>query len=190
MGYLPPDGHLKDDYFEYYNRLADRQETELLYNIRHKVCDDYAHGLPILDFGVGSGDFIKRRPDGVSVKGFDIDPLAVDWLKENGYWLDFYKEGNIPECVTFWDSLEHLPNVKDVVNKCPKLIICAIPIFLGYEDILKSKHFRPNEHIWYFTKLGFENFMESLGFTLIMVKNLEQLAGRESIYTFVFRRFL
>jgi len=32
--------------------------------------------------------------------------------------------------------------------------VAALPIFEGLQDVLRSKHFKPGEHVWYFTEPG------------------------------------
>jgi hypothetical protein len=64
----------------------------------------------------------------------------------------------------------------------------SIPIFSGKDHALASKHFRPDEHYWYFTKVGLMGFMLGLGFTCRSESSFEIALGREDIQTFAFRR--
>jgi len=186
-GRLTSSGTLKNDYWDHYEELRDREETELLYKIRHKVCEDYAPHLPILDFGIGNGEFIKRKPKSSILFGYDIDEDSVCWLKAQNLWLNFWTHV-IPRVVTFWDSLEHLDEIDAVIERCPQFIICSLPVFESREEVLESKHFKPNEHVWYFSVSGLMDFMEERGFECLMTEDLEQLIGREGIQTFVFER--
>jgi hypothetical protein len=54
--------------------------------------------------------------------------------------------------------------------------------------VLRSKHFRPQEHIWYFTREGLVNAMKACGFSLVAESDFETELGREDIGTFAFRR--
>lgn len=187
FGRLTSHRDLKEEYWEHYEQFEEAPATELLYKIRHKLCSDYAAGNDILDFGVGNGAFIKRKPDEVRVFGYDVDAQAVAWLLEEKLWFDPYIL-KAPGVVTFWDCLEHLPNLDEVLSLCPNFVICSLPVFEGREKVLGSKHFKPNEHIWYFSVEGFKEFMHERGFVCMMAKDLEGLAGREEIFSFVFKR--
>ena len=144
----------------------------------------------ILDIGIGSGEFIKSAKK-LKVYGYDINPFGIKWLKDKELFLDPYKE--IPqevEGLTFWDSLEHFTDPQDILKLFrPGLYaFISIPIF---HDILKVKdwkHYRPNEHFYYFTFRGMVNYMKQSGFQLLDHHDEEIEAGRQDILTFAFRR--
>jgi hypothetical protein len=54
--------------------------------------------------------------------------------------------------------------------------------------VLKSKHYRKDEHYWYFSKAGLIIFMDRLGWKLREVSDVETILGREGITSFAFRR--
>jgi hypothetical protein len=56
------------------------------------------------------------------------------------------------------------------------------------EHALRSKHFRPTEHYWYFSRDGLVFAMKGCGFALVAESNVETELGREDIGTFAFRR--
>jgi len=91
--------------------------------------------------------------------------------------------------VTFWDSLEHIPSPKDLLMRVKKqTVFVSIPIINNILFVRTSKHYKPNEHFWYFTKEGFINYMDGQGFSCEDHNTMETDAGREDIDTFVFRR--
>ena len=57
---------------------------------------------------------------------------------------------------------------------------------LNFPQIKNSKHYRPNEHYYYFTSYGLINYMKDSDFDLIKLDDFETKAGREEILTFVF----
>jgi hypothetical protein len=69
-----------------------------------------------------------------------------------------------------------------------KWVFVSIPIFTSAADVLRSKHYKPKEHVWYFTVGGLDHFMRSFGFECVDFNRMEREAGREQIDTFVFRR--
>lgn len=139
----------------------------------------------VLDVGIGSGEFIKSRPE---TFGHDVNPVAVEWLKER----KLYSWGMLHayNAYTFWDVLEHVPEPETYFNKMAGgsyLFIC-LPIFDDLSRIRESKHYRPNEHYYYWTKRGFVQWMALYGFELLTIRDFETMAGRENILSFAFRR--
>lgn len=140
----------------------------------------------ICDVGIGCGQFLKKLPKNSSY-GYDVNPIAVDWLVNNNHWADPYT--HTFDIITFWDSLEHIPDFDKILFNARLLVFISMPIYTDlHDDLLSSKHLRKNEHFWYFTHLGLVNLMYKLGFALVAVSNKEQEYGREAISTFAFRR--
>ena len=138
----------------------------------------------MLDVGVGSGEFIKRRPH---TFGIDVNPTAVRWLKDAGRWAD-----NL-DCFgayTFWDVLEHVPTPEDYLRHCylRSFVFMSMPIMQSLDRIRESKHYRPGEHLYYFEEAGLIEWMACHGFVLLEASDFESAAGRESIRSFAFKR--
>ena len=53
---------------------------------------------------------------------------------------------------------------------------------------MQSKHFKPNEHVWYFTDWGLRLWFEEQGFDCLETNYDETNIGREGINSYVFRR--
>jgi ADP-heptose:LPS heptosyltransferase len=148
----------------------------------------------VLDVGIGSGAFMRAWEDvGGKAYGTDVNPIAKAWLEESGQWADPYKE--LPAdvgCITTWDVLEHFESPGELLGRLPEgTVLCgSIPIFpdLGAEAIKASKHYRPDEHLWYATERGLTWYLADLGFVLLEINDAETQAGRESILSFAFRK--
>jgi len=69
-----------------------------------------------------------------------------------------------------------------------KWLFVSLPIFRDAEHVLRSKHFRPQEHVWYFSRDGLIYAMKQCGFDLVSESNVETELGREDIGTFAFKR--
>ena len=137
----------------------------------------------MVDIGIGGGRFVTEHPN---AKGFDINPEAVAWLQWTGNWVDPYS--SIVEAATFWDSLEHIHDPRPLLRNVRRYCFVSLPIFKDCNHILRSKHYRQDEHCWYFTRRGIVLFMKAFGFEQIKVCTMEQACGREDIETFVFGR--
>lgn len=145
-------------------------------------------GKHIVDVGIGSGLFVKTlRTFGYKAWGMDINPHAIRWLNERG-WL--WKEDNPITAMTFWDSLEHLSNpVEFILSRSPQFVLVSTPIYFNEQDCLHSKHFRPDEHLWYFTQEGLQMMMKKIGYSLLEENwDESRKAKRENIMSFAFQR--
>jgi hypothetical protein len=140
---------------------------------------------PVLDIGIGSGEFIKNRP---TTFGYDVNPKAIDWLKQTRRWSDGFAAF---EGFTFWDVLEHVENPDDDYFRRihpGAFLFTSVPVFTDLTRIRESKHYRPGEHLYYFTEAGLIDWLHHYGFDLVERTDFETRAGREDILSFAFRR--
>jgi len=170
------------EYFEKYRRQADTPIGHALTEARVQMVLRHWDG-PVLDVGIGCGQFVLAHPQ---AHGFDVNPAGVAWLKEGGIWDDLY--GRQYPALTFWDSLEHIFDIEKAVSHADEWVFVSLPIFDNSEHCLRSKHFRPNEHVWYFTDTGLKDWFAKQGFACVEQNNLETLIGREGIGSYAFRR--
>lgn len=141
----------------------------------------------IIDVGIGCGEFILAR--GCATRGHDVNPKAIAWLKEQGLWAPDLR-GAVG--VTFWDVLEHVPEPDGYFDQLAPgaLVFACLPIFEDLARIRESKHYRPDEHYYYWTEHGFVRWMIAKNFDLLDRQDFETRAGRESILSFAFRKRL
>jgi hypothetical protein len=183
IGYYPVEEAPYDaGYWQKYQEMEKTDIGRKLNQARLDMVRQYEFD-ELLDIGIGSGAFIKDLPNGY---GFDINPCAVDWLKSVGK----YREPSKIDAMSFWDSLEHIHNPTALLDSIKTYAFISCPVYKDKEHILGSKHFRPDEHCWYWTKTGLMAFMSNFGFTLIEYSNVETFLGREDIGSFVFKRKL
>lgn len=135
----------------------------------------------VLDIGIGCGSFINAHGN---AKGYDINPAGIEWLNERG----LYKEPKQVEAVAFWDSFEHIEDPAEILNEVTGWVFMSIPLFDHMYHVLESKHFRKDEHYWYFTFNGLCKYMALHGFDFVSFCRMESDAGREDIGTFAFKR--
>lgn len=147
-------------------------------------------GSTLLDVGAGSGAFVRAaKKCGYDAKGYDIIPDAVMRLKDKNL---FASDPAHFDAITLWDTLEHM----DVPSTCIGNVVkgayafISIPVFDDLRKIRESRHYRPGEHLYYFTAQGFIDWMELYGFRLLEQSSHETDAGRDSIGAFAFRRDL
>ena len=171
-----------EDYFAKYMGYEGTEIAKRINEARINLVEKWCPGVQLLDVGIGSGEFIKLRKN---AKGFDINKTALAWLHErklySDKWIDF-------KAFTFWDILEHCQIPENYLKRIKQgaHIFVSLPIFADLEAVRDSKHYRPNEHYYYFTEQGFIGYMAKYGFALLESNNMEVDAGREDIGSFVF----
>lgn len=156
----------------------------------------------VLDVGIGCGEFLDVCP--LPAWGYDVNPIAVLWLQEQGLWHDPY-EGIWPDeigGVTLWDVFEHLARPCELLQRLPAgcHLFLSLPIFptglalapsregFSSAGLRRWKHYKPGEHLWYFTRAGLVGYVEAAGYELLEYHDEETAAGREAIESFCFVR--
>lgn len=176
-----------------FHRLAARDKTAIgrrLNQFRLELVHRYTgESNRVLDVGIGAGTFMDLHGNCL---GFDINPYAVALLRERGLYFnpycDDFEAANIA-AVTFFDSLEHIADVGQILGRLRgQVVIVSLPIFRDARHMQTSKHFKPGEHVWHFTRRQFEAFMRGHGFEIVEERWNETEIGREDISTFVLKR--
>lgn len=139
------------------------------------------------DIGYNTGAFLKRLnfiPYGIEVNKYAIKQSPQI---ENISWEDFRNNGYDFEIVSFFDSLEHIKDLVLVRNNLKaRFVIISFPDAEG-KDFKTWKHYRPNEHLYYFTKDTLRRFMKRAGYELIVYDDIESPI-REDITTGIFNK--
>lgn len=179
---VPKDRPYDAAYFERYRKMADTLMGKDLTAARIALVAKHYSGL-VVDVGIGSGQFVEAR---ANTKGYDVNPAGIEWLQCRGVWADIYT--NRYPALTFWDSLEHIDRPDIAVAKAENWVFVSVPIFEDAEHILRSRHYRRDEHIWYWTHEGICNWFHEQGFELVEHNTAESDLGRDGITSYVFRR--
>jgi hypothetical protein len=130
----------------------------------------------VLDVGFGNGAFLSVAKDMCqSAGGYDVfdNPclpsgcLRVDNVTDQ-YW----------DVITFFDSLEHCPDVSFVRELKCKYVVISVPWCHYPEDdewFTAWKHRKPDEHLHHFNDLSLVNFMSAQGYTVKYTSCIEDL---------------
>jgi hypothetical protein len=189
LGYYPVTGAPYDQ--AYFDRFA-RQAAEPIGRQLMRQRVDYVNGYlgrnMLVDVGIGCGAFIERRNRMVahSTFGYDINPAGVRWLNQRRLWLNPY-HAPIP-AASLWDVLEHIHDFRPLLANVRQWLFLALPIYQDAAHVLRSKHFKTNEHCWHFTRDGLVAVLAYLGFALVDESDMEIQAGREDIGAYTFER--
>lgn len=173
-------------YFQKYVQYADTTLGVALTSARVGLVSRYLGiGESLLDIGIGDGSFVKAR--GGPTFGYDVNMTAVGLLRSAGLWWDPDQCDSI-NAVSFWDVLEHIEKPDAILNKIQSYCFVSMPIYRDRNHIMTSRHFRPDEHCWYFTRCGLIAWFWERDFSCAEMNDMETVLGREDIGTFVFRR--
>lgn len=186
MGFYPVDPEdepYDEDYFRKYQEYAATPRGRAITSARVDLVAAH-HAGELVDVGIGCGDFIQAR--GPETYGCDVNPVGVRWLHERGLYRDPY-HGSV-EAVSLWDVLEHLPFPAALLANVRTWVFTCLPVFRDDRHLLASKHFRKDEHRWYWTREGLLEWFGAHGFRCVEESDSETQLGREDIRTFAFRR--
>ncbi|MBG7462420.1 methyltransferase domain-containing protein [Pseudomonas aeruginosa] len=168
-------------YFEKYQALDATPMGAALTAARVDMVQRHFDG-EVLDVGIGGGRFVIESGG----KGFDVNEEAVQWLKSRNAYADPYKG---VAAITCWDSLEHVPDPEALVRSVGEWVFVSMPVYKDQADCLKSKHFKPGEHLHYWSVRGLIGWFAKMNFGCVEINERESDLGREGITSFAFRRF-
>jgi len=174
-------------YIEKYNKYATTDLGVKITKTRCELIKKYnREPSSNLDVGVGSGEVVKA----LNCYGYDVNPYMVEELCNNGKFVDLYDDLQGINSISFFDSFEHIYDIKKVLNNIKQqIVVISLPIYNGEEKDLKNwKHYREDEHFHYFTKKGFIDFVNTQSFLVLDISSFETDLGRQDIETFVIKR--
>jgi hypothetical protein len=183
VGYYPISGQPYDQqYFQRYLELGQTEIGKALNSFRVNFVNKFTDER-VVDIGIGAGDFMIQHGDCL---GYDVNPYGKKFLRDNNLTA-FPMQFEYP-VMTFWDSIEHIEDVNKLLKNCQQWAFISTPIYRDAQHVLESKHFRKDEHCWYFTHEGLKKFMNTLGFVCLEHNMKETELGREDIGTYAFKR--
>ncbi len=169
-------------YFAHYQELDQTPMGEALTKARLNLVEKYTKASLGVDIGIGGGRYVKESWG----DGYDVSREAVEWLRKNGAYRDPYA-ASVPH-VTCWDSLEHIPEPEKLLAQVRDWLFVSMPIYDNLADVLQSKHYKPGEHLHYWTLQGFIAWCAEQGFECVEINHAETELGREGITSFAFKR--
>lgn len=169
-------------YFAHYQKLDNTQMGALLTRARLDLVGKYWSPNDTVDIGIGGGRYVQESGG----CGYDVCDDAVEWLKKCRSYFDPYR--GYADAITCWDSLEHIPDPALLLKNVGKWLFVSLPICESRDEWAKSKHFKPGEHVHYFTQQGFLRWCAEQGFECVEMNRVESDLGREGIMSFAFKR--
>ncbi len=149
----------------------------------------------ILDVGYGNGAFLKRA------RAADMSVFGIDLHSEDfGVPVVDFATGQQYDLACFFDSLEHFPDFAPILQIDTRYVIVSIPHTPDF--ILtaprKWRHFKPGEHLHYFSRSSLDTLMRNWGFARRLAEGYpeDDLRGKltidgesyNNIYTAIYTR--
>jgi SAM-dependent methyltransferase len=148
-----------------YARQYDLRPVREMSDLRWDFIQSRLH-LParsrVLDVGYGNGAFLKRaRAAGMTIFGIDLH------TEDFGIPVVEFDAPQDYDLVCFFDSLEHFPDFAPILRLNTRFAIVSIPQTPDFMLAAprKWRHFKPGEHLHYFSTNSLDTFMRSWGFT-------------------------
>jgi hypothetical protein len=132
----------------------------------------------VLDYGSGVGWFRAFRPSNIDVDSFDIGDYPQTGICHSKY-----------DVVCLWDVLEHLKSLSEVedILQSTRYVALTTPIKPKGVDWNSWKHFKPGEHLQYFSVPLLKRAFGKYGFKMVESGYVE-CPPREDILSAIFQR--
>lgn len=150
---------MKYDTDYYYNLLRMQAEhAQHISEVRWEFVRE-CRAKTVLDYGCGVGFFKAFAPPGVEVDTYDIGPYAMTGMRCDRYDL-----------LCLWDVIEHIPCINGRLEhyvRTSKYIALSLPMLPKGKKLKEWKHFKPGEHLHYFTEDMLNILFDRYGFERI-----------------------
>ena len=157
---LPNRGNLLKYDLDYYeNMLREYSKTaEEISSVRWDWIKE-TNPKVVLDYGSGVSWFRAWRPKGVEVYSYDIAKYPQTGIKLITY-----------DVICFWDVLEHIRDFDEIepVLRLSRNVALSLPL-VKEENLAAWKHFKPGEHLHYFTEKTLNALFEKYGFMQVRI---------------------
>ena len=165
------------EYVKKYSKYDQLFNEALNFN-RLQTLLQYASPDSLLDVGYGDGTFLEKCKKNITnLYGYDVSdvdpPEGVFRVSEESLQWKY-------DVVTFFDSLEHVPE-HDIVPYLRKFdtncFMISVPWFhsaCAYPEwFMNWKHRRENEHLHFFDSFGLISILNEIGYKVAHVSNIE-----------------
>ena len=89
---------------------------------------------------------------GRTTYGYDVNPAGIAWLEQRMLLVD--PLSGLVRCDDAVGRARAHPDFQSLLANVREWVFLSLPIFRDAEHVLRSKHFKPDEHCWYFTRDG------------------------------------
>ena len=135
----------------------------------------------ILDVGYGIGDFVSVCSE--LVQDCYANDVTQEWPLPNNVHFTSDIFDRHYDAITFFDALEHFEDIY-FLNKLDCSYVCiSLPNCHYFDDEWFSswKHRKPNEHLWHFNENSLISFMDSQGYDVVNICNIEDIIRKNNL---------
>lgn len=147
----------------------------------------------ILDIGYGDGEFIKQASRaGFFSLGYDAhaEDIGVPVVKD--------LHPGVFDIVTMFDSFEHMLDLSEPFKAAPRMFVVTVPWLpegVTDESIKAWRHYKPNEHLHYFTEKSLIAIFSRHGYGMETRAPIEDIIRKNpqsapNTMTFIFRKVI
>jgi len=200
--YLSSFDHINEAYYEESNMHKEidfvkwQNETREDDERRYKFLEQNINNKDILDFGSGTGGFLKRvKPYASSICGIELERAVYPYYEENE--IEVYD--NLQNCkkqfdiITSFHVLEHLPNPKDILTQMIELlkkdgkIIIEVPnandaLLTLYKNKPFSNFTYWSCHLFLYTRYTLELLAKQVGLKVDFIKYVQRYPLSNHLY--------
>lgn len=132
----------------------------------------------VLDYGSGVGWFRALRPKGILVDSFDVAYYPQTGISQTKY-----------DVICFFDVLEHMRTFDEIQKILAKATYIAgtVPILRNGQKVKEWKHYKPGEHVRYWSESSFEACLLNEGFQKIS-HGWPECPPRTDILSFLYKK--
>lgn len=175
---------IKYDVNYHYNLLKIQTEhAKEINNIRWKFIADNIDfrnkRITVLDYGCGIGWFAAFKPGFIK----DMDTFDIAPVPQTGILREYY------DLLTMWDVLEHIPDFTELAPILKNIDFVAISLPIKPAGMFwdKWKHFKPGEHLHYYSVELLEALFSRYDFEMIK-DAMPECPPREDIHSIIYRK--
>lgn len=130
---------------------------------------DYVAAAKVLEVGPGNGtllNVLKKHCD--EAFGFDVAPTEFSTISRTAATSTPW------DLLVACDVIEHFRNVDDLFQYKFEHALITVPCLPDdLSEMANWRHFKPDEHLWYFTKTSFWNWITARGYDVIFCDSPE-----------------
>lgn len=146
------------EYLSEYERRARSEIAHRIIQSRWELVTKYCAGGTLLDYGCATGAFHLAAPNEFAAIGWDVNPHSLfGRAKPRGHF----------HILTMWDVIEHMPDPFVALRThTPEFVFICTPNAENTDiNTFKTwKHFKPGEHLHYFTPLTLSMLTNAAGY--------------------------
>ena len=162
-----------------------------------KLIKKYCNTGKLLDFGSGTGTFLKEAIKHFNITGIELNSKAIQQtaslIKKHTYeHIGLLSSNDKFDIITMWHVLEHLPNLKNTIGKIKEHLSPKGHIFIALPnpESWDSNYYGANwagydvpRHLYHFNQKAMFNFLKKCELNVIDVKPMKFDAYYISILT-------